>query len=120
MEYFKLSEFKCKCCGRIPILAQRRVRKLVDELLDPARRVLGSPIHVNSGYRCSSHNKAVGGVPTSQHLYGEAADIWCRDNDALAEIIRQIGDFDQLIIYKTFIHVSYRFYKKNRKMVIRY
>lgn len=119
MEYFKLSEFKCKCCGKIPTSAQYQVQKLVNSLLDPVRRVLQAPIYVNSGYRCKRHNKAVGGVINSQHLTGNAADIRCYDNAALVEIIKQIGDFDQLIVYKTFIHVSYKSEQDNRHVIIR-
>lgn len=38
---------------------------------------LGSgKLKVNSGYRCPELNKAVGGVSTSAHLIGYAADIW--------------------------------------------
>jgi len=118
MEYFKLSEFKCKCCGKLPLYAENNVIKLVDNLLDPTRRVLGYPIYVNSGYRCTKHNSRVGGVKTSQHLIGEAADLRCQNNQALIEVIKQIGDFDQLIIYKSFVHVSYKANGNNRRMVL--
>lgn len=118
MEYFKLSEFKCKCCGKIPLFAEYNVINLVDNLLDPTRRVLGFPIYVNSGYRCPMHNARVGGVKTSQHLRGEAADLRCQNNQALIEVIKQIGDFDQLIIYKSFVHVSYKANGNNRRMVL--
>lgn len=32
------------------------------------------PIKINSGYRCPELNKLIGGVATSQHCLGEAAD----------------------------------------------
>ena len=48
---------------------------LVENVLDPLREAWGAPIHVNSGYRCPALNKAVSGVPASQHMLGEAADI---------------------------------------------
>lgn len=51
------------------------VRELVLTVLQPLRDDWGEPLHVNSGYRCPALNKAVGGVPTSQHVKGEAADI---------------------------------------------
>ena len=35
------------------------------------------PLIVNSSYRSAAVNKSVGGVPTSQHLSGQAADIHC-------------------------------------------
>ena len=43
-------------------------------LLEPAR-LLAGPIIINSGYRNPEYNKSVGGVQTSQHLLGQAADI---------------------------------------------
>lgn len=48
---------------------------LVEKLLDPIRERYGAPIIVISGYRSPAVNEAVGGVATSQHLRGEAADI---------------------------------------------
>ena len=67
---FSRSEFACRCgCG-----FDRVDPRLVAWLQD-LRDTLGSPIVVNSGCRCTRHNRAVGGSPTSQHLAGRAADI---------------------------------------------
>jgi D-alanyl-D-alanine dipeptidase len=88
----------------------------VHEVLDPAREKLGSPIVVNSGYRCPKHNKEVGGVANSQHMRGEACDIRCTDNKRLVQIIEQGGKYDQLIIYPSFIHVSWKRSGTNRRM----
>lgn len=51
------------------------LRKLCQEILQPIRDKRGSVITVNSGFRCEKLNKQVGGTPTSQHRYGQAADI---------------------------------------------
>lgn len=48
---------------------------LVDHVLDPLREAWGHPLRVTSGYRCPQLNKAVGGVPRSQHMLGQAADV---------------------------------------------
>ena len=85
------------------------------EVLDPAREALGKPIVVNSGYRCPKHNAEVGGVKNSQHMKGEAADVCCADNKRLTEIIERNGKYDQLIIYPTFIHVSWKRSGPNRR-----
>lgn len=122
MEYFKKSEFACRCCSQLPPSARENIRALVDNVLDPARRKLGKPVFVNSGYRCEKHNAEVGGVKNSQHMKGEAADIHCEDNCRLAEIIEQNGRYDQLIYYLNkdgsirFIHVSWKRNGVNRKM----
>lgn len=44
-------------------------------LLEKIRNIYNKPIVVTSGYRCEKLNKAVGGVKTSQHVKGQAADI---------------------------------------------
>ena len=59
---------------------------LVNNVLDPLRQAWGKPIHVNSGYRCPALNKAVGGVPHSQHMLGEAADITAGSRDANCQL----------------------------------
>ena len=51
------------------------LRFLCREVLEPARAVLGEPIHVTSGYRCLALNRAVGGVAQSYHVRGLAADL---------------------------------------------
>ena len=54
---------------------KRNIELLVSELLDPLREMWGSPIKINSGYRCPELNILVGGAACSQHMSGEAADI---------------------------------------------
>ena len=64
------------------------------------------PIIINSGFRSEAVNKAVGGVPTSNHLTGCAVDIRCIGlEQALryAAILLDISDmsredFDELLI----------------------
>lgn len=86
---------------------------LVDNVLDPLREAWGKPIHVNSGYRCQALNTAVGGVPASQHMLGEAADITAGSREAnrqLYSLMRQLKlPVDQAINEYDFrwIHVSY-------------
>ena len=103
---------------------------LVDNVLDPARQKYGGPVLVNSGYRCPKHNAEVGGVANSQHMKGEAADIapmarfqgpsfrFQDELKRLQRIIVENGVFDQLIIYPTFLHVSYKRHGNNRKQII--
>lgn len=49
--------------------------RLAKEILQPIRDAWKSPIVVNSAFRSETVNKAVGGSKTSQHKFGEAADI---------------------------------------------
>ena len=64
------------------------------------------PIIINSGFRSEAVNKAVGGVPTSNHLTGCAVDIRCSGMEQAlryAAILQDISDmsredFDELLI----------------------
>ena len=58
-----------------------RLRDLCVNVLEPLRNRLACPIRVNSGYRSTALNRAVGGSPSSQHILGEAADITAGSRD---------------------------------------
>lgn len=45
------------------------------DMLERVRATLGVPVIVTSGYRSPAVNAAVGGVTSSDHLAGQAADI---------------------------------------------
>jgi len=100
---------------------------LVHNVLQPLRDAMGEAIKIGSGYRCPQLNKAVGGVATSQHMKGEAADL-CIDGDMKKgkrwfEWIKTRCKFDQLIWEHNakgtyWVHVSFRADGKNRHHVI--
>lgn len=119
MKYFTMNEFQCKDGCEMPASARENIKALVENVLDPVREQLGKPIYVNSGYRCPRHNLKVGGAVNSQHMKGEAADIRCEDNMMLQRLIKAQGVFDQMIVYDTFLHVSYKRFGGNRKQVLR-
>ena len=82
MKYFKISEFTqshtatAHSIANVPTAeAVKNLELLVTRVLDPLREAWGSPIIVTSGYRCPELNARVGGVKTSYHLRGMAADI---------------------------------------------
>lgn len=102
---------------------KQNLQELIDNVLDPLRRAYGKPITVNSGYRCTALNLAVGGVSNSQHLTGHAADITGgskAENRKLWELIRQLNlPIDQCINESgfTWVHVSYD-KTRNRRMFL--
>jgi hypothetical protein len=49
--------------------------RLCITLLEPARLLLGVPLHVDSGFRAPLVNAAVGGALNSAHKDGRAADL---------------------------------------------
>ena len=87
-----------------------RLALLCRWILDPVREKYGKPIIVTSGFRTPLLNRLVGGVITSQHMQGLAADLRCDDPKALFDLISESDlPFDQLIYYqkRKFVHVSY-------------
>lgn len=97
-----------------PELLPRMV--LLAELLERIRERLGVPVTVTSGYRCARLNRAVGGVTSSDHTQGHAADIvapaFGSASDvasALAPLVSALG-IGQLILEgvkgKQWVHVS--------------
>lgn len=124
MQYFTIDELSASTDARKMGIdntptpeAVDKLTALVEAVLDPLRNRYGHPIHVSSGYRCPRLNKAVGGSATSQHMTGEAADIYvgnARDKAMLFSLIYYLLPFDQLIWERgtdeapVWIHVSYR------------
>lgn len=148
-EHFTLQEFtrsdtaaKYGIDNTVPSKYIPRLEQLCKTILEPLRQFAGQPIVISSGFRSPVLNLKVGGVPSSQHTLGEAADIripktahtdW---DDNLAHTDMDIAnrwfdwlrchvDFDQLILETEngrdyWIHVSCRGNRsRNRKQVIR-
>ena len=114
---FSYAEFEAsptaKAKGIINVISTFEIRDAVRELtltvLQPLRDAWGEPLHINSGYRCPKLNAAVGGVSTSQHTKGEAADIHADRPIKLAQLAYDLGlPYDQMIIYPTFVHFSHK------------
>lgn len=82
---------------------------LIKNVLEPTRIHFNSPLIVNCMYRSPQLNKVVGGVATSQHVKGQAADITVQ-NHTVQEVFNYIKNnliFDQLIHEGTWVHVSF-------------
>lgn len=75
-KYFKnlqYKEYACKCkkyCNGHPHRVHKRLI-MEDQYL---RNIFNSPININSGDRCTTHNKNVGGVSNSTHMYCSGSD----------------------------------------------
>ena len=68
--------------------------------LQTIRNELQLPIIVTSGYRSKEVNEQVGGVSSSYHCKGLAADLRCSDMDKLLAVLREhLMEIDQLGIY---------------------
>ena len=80
------------------------------EKLEEVRKVLGKPIMINSAYRSHEVNAAVGGVKTSQHCVGCAADIRVPNmtpDEVVKAIVASRIQYDQLIReFDSWTHIS--------------
>lgn len=106
---------------------KKNLETLVDCLLDPLREAWGSPIIINSGYRCPILNKAVGGSKTSSHMSGWSVDTRPK-NGKMEEFKKFVVEFiktrfwDQCILEKSgdieWVHLSlYNNSGKQRRMI---
>lgn len=106
---------------------KQNLEKLCKEVLQPIRNRYNRAITVTSGYRCPKLNAAIGGVKTSQHLTGCAADIKCTATSkaVLFNIIKDMINKGEIKVgqliweYGTkqepnWIHVSLPFSKVNQ------
>ena len=59
----------------VPLDVHTNLEMLATEILEPMRVALALPLHIHSGYRPPTHNAAVGGKPSSDHMTGNAADF---------------------------------------------
>lgn len=105
---FSREEFACKCgCGFETV----DVRLI--QILEHVRAYFDSPITINSGCRCESHNKAIDGSKGSKHLFGLAADIVVKDFHAYEVFDFLDKEFPNMYgfgKYKGFTHVDSRRY----------
>lgn len=91
-------------------VALDRLRRAARQMED-VRTLLGYPIHVHSGYRSEAVNKAVGGVPTSDHRKGDAIDFSCPEFGSPLSVAKAIQasniKYDQLSQEGTWVHISF-------------
>lgn len=108
-------------------LEVENLRRLCEGCLEPLREAIGLPVIVTSGFRTKALNdKLAHASSTSQHMRGEAADLYVAGpnrRELLIKAFREILlnpkiDFDQLILYPNFIHVSYVSKEKNRRGIL--
>jgi len=112
--HFKLQEFRCRHCGKLKLNIDLLLK------LEELRKQTGALI-INSGYRCPTHNKNVGGITNSEHLKGNAADL--NATNMHPRDVYNIADkmFNGVGKYNTFTHVdvginSYRWNNSNEKV----
>lgn len=112
IEYFTRDEFKCQCkgkyCDGFPVEPDEQMVRTANEI----RRRLGVPVSIvtagGSGVRCPVHNRNVGGVANSLHLYGKAADLHSgKSPQEMYRVAEEVlGNTGELGLYDWGIHVG--------------
>ena len=103
---FKAKEFDCKC-------GEHCQETMIDDklvvYLQKIREHFDAPVSISSGFRCSTHNKNVGGATNSYHMKGQAADIKVKGVEPaeVAKYAESIGILG-IGLYDTFTHVDTR------------
>lgn len=110
--HFSRKELECRCgCGLCNVTSE------LGDLAEKVRSILGNvPMYPTSGSRCYSHNKKVGGSPTSKHLSGRALDFYVTEMSVYCaytkiEAAQKRGDLPELgglgfYPTKNFIHID--------------
>jgi len=105
-KYFKRKEFACKCgCGFSAVDAELLA------VLEDLRIYFLNPLVINSGCRCETHNKKIGGANKSYHIRGMAADIRIKNistADISAYLEKKYHNKYGIGKHKTFIHIDVR------------
>tara|TARA_A100001391_G_scaffold15352_3_gene8690 strand:- start:5870 stop:6334 length:465 start_codon:yes stop_codon:yes gene_type:complete len=105
------------------------MKELANKVFQPLREWVGGPIKINSMYRSSALNEAIGGSTRSQHCKGQAMDIddiyGHKTNKEMFAWIKENLDFDQMIWEfgnednPDWVHVSYVSEDKNRNKILK-
>lgn len=112
LDEFTLSEYAIRRgIDNTPNAEQiENLRQLCIWILQPLRDALNKPVVISSGYRSPEVNAGIGGSKTSQHMKGQAADIYVPGMtiQELYELIRDSLPYDQVIQeFNRWVHVSY-------------
>lgn len=115
-EHFWLEEFTLSSAAlalgieNVPTAEHLEHLRHLADCMESVRRLFDKPIEITSGYRNPAVNAAVGGVPTSAHAGGYAADFHVHgiaDFEAAKAVRDSALTFDQLIFEKNrCVHLS--------------
>jgi hypothetical protein len=106
------------------------MKLVAEKVFEPLREWVGGAIKINSFYRSSALNEAIGGSTRSQHCKGQAMDIddiyGHKTNKEMFDWIRENIDFDQMIWEfgdttenPDWVHISYVSEDKNRNRILK-
>lgn len=105
------------------------MKLLAEKIFEPLREWVGGPIKINSFYRSTALNSAIGGSSRSQHCQGRAFDLddiyghktnkemfdWIKENLSFDQMIWEFGSEEN----PDWVHVSYVDEEKNRNRILK-
>ena len=108
---FSRYEFACRgvgCCG-----GSAPINTDLVKALQSLRDIIGVPLTVSSGYRCITHNRKEGGSSKSQHIYGNAVDLYIPYGftaEKVKDLAVKINVFKMggIGLYSSWIHLDIR------------
>ena len=77
-EHFKVNEFKCKDGKKHEIKVDNNLVTLLERV---RTKLNANSCNIYSGYRCSAHDKSVGGSGNGPHTQGYAVDCYFKDKN---------------------------------------
>lgn len=105
------------------------MKEIAERVFEPLRAWVGGAIKINSFYRSTALNEAIGGSSRSQHCQGKAMDIddiyGHKTNAEMFKFIKDELSFDQMIWEfgneenPDWVHVSYVSEDKNRNRILK-
>ena len=105
------------------------MRLTAEKIFEPLREWAGGPIKVNSFFRSTELNTAIGGSKTSQHCKGQAIDIddvfGYKTNSEMYAWVKENLNFDQMIwefgtdMNPNWVHISYVSEEDNRNRCLK-
>lgn len=101
---FVVSEFASKDGSRVVV-----INPMLPGYLQKARDHFDRPLIITSGYRTTAHNVKVGGVSNSNHVFGNAADVYIpgvSSLDLYNYFCEIAGDSCEIGIYNNFVHFA--------------
>ena len=93
---FKKAEFKCPC-GKCDGYGDGIASSLLVTLQN-LRDKYGA-VKITSGYRCTSHNKEVGGSTNSKHTKGQAADFYIDGFNSQSKRVDMVNELKKTEYY---------------------
>lgn len=105
---FSRDEWQCKCgnCDP-PTVDAELVKVLQEDISDHFKRPV--VITPNGGHRCKDWNKRCGGVSTSQHILGKAADFNVKGVSPITVytyLIKKHPERYGVGVYDSFVHLD--------------